>query len=638
MTGNPIEPEPAASQGYTIERSYYKLDGTQVDPAQVRQNDRLVVVAQGHGGGGAGRRACCSSTACRPASRSTTRSSSTATRLAALAWLETRGRAGPHRVPRRPLRRGVRPRRPTRPRSSPSPTWCARSRPGRYVHPPATVEDMYRPERFGRTAFGTRRGHGRAAVSAHDDARSESAHGEARAFASLLARRRSFASGWRSPARSAPAPSASSTASARSTCRPPRSARPWCSIATAGCCGPSRRRTGAGGCRSRRRDVDPRYLAMLKAYEDAPLRPSSRRRSAGAAARRRAAPRATAAWSSGGSTLTMQVARLLEPREERTLAAKLRQIVRAVQLERRLSKAEILDPLPHARALRRQSRGRARGDARLFRQGAEAPVLRRGGAARRAAAVAGDAPARPLRRRPRGAPATGCSTGRVAPRRPDRRRSRGRQGAKPVPTARRPFPMLAAHAAEAAVAAAPDAQGPSPHDRRAGCRRAWRRWRASASSALDAAALRRDPGHRQRHGEVRAHVGSAGYLRARARRRDRHDGGAALAGLGAEAVHLRARLRERPRPSRDPRSTTGRRASAPTRRRISTSPSRARVTARRALQLSLNVPAVELLAEVGPARFLARLRQAGADDRAARRRRRPGSPSGSAGSASRLPT
>jgi uncharacterized protein YfaS (alpha-2-macroglobulin family) len=27
--------------------------------------------------------------------------------------------------------------------------------PGRYVHPPATVEDMYRPDRFGRTAFGS---------------------------------------------------------------------------------------------------------------------------------------------------------------------------------------------------------------------------------------------------------------------------------------------------------------------------------------------------------------------------------------------------------------------------------------------------------------------------------------------------
>jgi alpha-2-macroglobulin len=27
--------------------------------------------------------------------------------------------------------------------------------PGRYVHPPALVEDMYVPERFGRTAYGT---------------------------------------------------------------------------------------------------------------------------------------------------------------------------------------------------------------------------------------------------------------------------------------------------------------------------------------------------------------------------------------------------------------------------------------------------------------------------------------------------
>ena len=27
--------------------------------------------------------------------------------------------------------------------------------PGRYVHPPASIEDMYRPERFGRTGFGT---------------------------------------------------------------------------------------------------------------------------------------------------------------------------------------------------------------------------------------------------------------------------------------------------------------------------------------------------------------------------------------------------------------------------------------------------------------------------------------------------
>ena len=41
---------------------------------------------------------------------------------------------------------------------------------------------------------------------------------------------------------------------------------------------------------------------------------------------------------SGASTLTMQVARLLEPRAERTLTAKLRQTVRAIELERTLGK------------------------------------------------------------------------------------------------------------------------------------------------------------------------------------------------------------------------------------------------------------------------------------------------------------
>lgn len=45
---------------------------------------------------------------------------------------------------------------------------------------------------------------------------------------------------------------------------------------------------------------------------------------------------------SGGSTLSMQLARLLEPREDRSVSAKLRQMVRAVQLEWRYSKDEIL--------------------------------------------------------------------------------------------------------------------------------------------------------------------------------------------------------------------------------------------------------------------------------------------------------
>jgi penicillin-binding protein 1C len=88
-------------------------------------------------------------------------------------------------------------------------------------------------------------------------------------------------------------------------------------------------------------DVDPRYLAMLKAYEDARfdrhvgIDPLALLRAAMQFARR-------GEVVSGGSTLTMQVARLLEPRDERSLAAKLRQMVRAVQLERRFSKDEIL--------------------------------------------------------------------------------------------------------------------------------------------------------------------------------------------------------------------------------------------------------------------------------------------------------
>ena len=44
----------------------------------------------------------------------------------------------------------------------------------------------------------------------------------------------------------------------------------------------------------------------------------------------------------GGSTLTMQVARLLDNQYKRTPSVKLRQIVRALQLERQLTKKQIL--------------------------------------------------------------------------------------------------------------------------------------------------------------------------------------------------------------------------------------------------------------------------------------------------------
>ncbi|MDR7219952.1 penicillin-binding protein 1C [Aminobacter aminovorans] len=46
---------------------------------------------------------------------------------------------------------------------------------------------------------------------------------------------------------------------------------------------------------------------------------------------------------SGGSTLSMQLARLIEPRESRSFSSKLKQLARALQIEQRLSKQEILE-------------------------------------------------------------------------------------------------------------------------------------------------------------------------------------------------------------------------------------------------------------------------------------------------------
>ncbi|MGX9393024.1 alpha-2-macroglobulin family protein [Nitrobacteraceae bacterium UC4446_H13] len=44
VTGAPVTPEPAASNGFKIERNYFALDGTPAEPAQARQNQRFAVV------------------------------------------------------------------------------------------------------------------------------------------------------------------------------------------------------------------------------------------------------------------------------------------------------------------------------------------------------------------------------------------------------------------------------------------------------------------------------------------------------------------------------------------------------------------------------------------------------------------
>ena len=107
------------------------------------------------------------------------------------------------------------------------------------------------------------------------------------------------------------------------------------------------------------RDVSPRYLALLKAYED---RRFDDHWGVDPLAMLRATVQLVSSRHivSGGSTLTMQVARLLEPdsslvarpdanakhslgrRSPRGIGTKLFQMIRAVQLEERYSKDEIL--------------------------------------------------------------------------------------------------------------------------------------------------------------------------------------------------------------------------------------------------------------------------------------------------------
>ena len=88
--------------------------------------------------------------------------------------------------------------------------------------------------------------------------------------------------------------------------------------------------------------VDPGYLKLLFAYEDKRFY-----RHGGVdplALGRAAVQLITSGYIvSGGSTITMQLARLMEPRRERSISAKLRQAVRAIELERQLSKDQILD-------------------------------------------------------------------------------------------------------------------------------------------------------------------------------------------------------------------------------------------------------------------------------------------------------
>ncbi|QIG48109.1 penicillin-binding protein 1C [Nordella sp. HKS 07] len=363
---------------------------------------------------------------------------------------------------------------------------------------------------------------------------------------------------------------------------------------------------------SKPQDVDRRFLAMLIAYED--KRFYSHYGVDPAAMLR-------AAWQivrhgrvvSGGSTITMQVARLLEPRPDRTLAAKFAEMIRAVQLESRLSKDEILSLYLALAPYGGNLEGtRAAALAYFGKEPARLSTAE--------AALLVALPQAPETRRPDRFPrAARAARDRVL----DLLMDKGIINAdqvkaaelEPAPDGRKLFPLLAAHLAERLVKQDRIAKRKVNLVETTTISRplqeqleALARERAVALGAkISVAIIAVD----NATGEVRAHVGGVGYFdKGRAGQIDlaqslRSPGSTLkpfIYGLAFEdgLAHPETLVDDRPmrfgiyRPENFDESFQG------------------TVTMRRALQQSLNVPAVLLLNAMGPNRLIARMKNAGA--------------------------
>ena len=289
--------------------------------------------------------------------------------------------------------------------------------------------------------------------------------------------------------------------------------------------------------RTRIDDVDPRYLDMLIAYEDRRFRkhhgvdPLALLRAGWLWLRHREIV-------SGGSTITMQVARLIEPRTERNILAKLRQMVRAIELERAHSKDEILalylSLAPYG--------GNLEGirSASLAYFGKEPKRLTRSEAALLVAL-----PQSPEARRPDRSPDRATARPRSRARshrrryRYSARRGRERQDRFHADRSAMPMPALAPHASRSGVAVGAAGGTARTHHRCALAARA-RNSGARARRHFRCGGVDCDCRGRSRERRGPGARGVVRLFRSEPGRAGGPDAGAAFAGLRAQAVHLRA--------------------------------------------------------------------------------------------------
>ena len=357
----------------------------------------------------------------------------------------------------------------------------------------------------------------------------------------------------------------------------------------------------------RRDAVDAGFVDALIRYEDKRF---FRHAGVDPLAMIRAAAQAALAGGrtvSGGSTLTMQVARLLENSGTGRWSGKLRQMRVALALERRMSKAAILDLyLQHAPYGGNLEGIRA---ATLAWFGKEPARLT---PAETALLVA--LPQAPEARRPdRAADTARQARDRVA----ERMQETGLWSAEtadavrraPLPAAMRPFPQLAPHLTDRVRAAAPDlARQTLTLDARVqAAMERLAREAVTGSDRLSVAILAAD----HRTGEILASVGSPAY-RAEGGRQGFVDMTQALRSPGSTlkplvyALAFDEGLAHPETLISDAPVQFGRYAP-----QNFDGVFRGDLPVREALQLSLNIPVVRLTAELGPARLMDALRRAG---------------------------